>query len=145
MGISDINVTLANEAAMRVCASQWNVLEGHGESDHNPIEIVVTHFLALDVNARVNGWYFREADWALHRHYMREVAAQVSFSTFCAINVDEEVAWVSSVSNSMFGRHHTVTRKRVKRWTRGLIDEQRARRANAKGGAQLREQINERL
>ncbi|KAH8333029.1 hypothetical protein KR067_007955, partial [Drosophila pandora] len=32
-GASDIDVTLANEAAMRVCDFQWNVLGGHGVSD----------------------------------------------------------------------------------------------------------------
>ncbi|KAH8323026.1 hypothetical protein KR074_008687, partial [Drosophila pseudoananassae] len=33
MGRSDIDVTLVNESAMRVCAFQWSVLGGHGVSD----------------------------------------------------------------------------------------------------------------
>ncbi|KAH8273773.1 hypothetical protein KR026_003018, partial [Drosophila bipectinata] len=32
-GKSDIDVTLVNESAMRVCAFQWSVLGGHGVSD----------------------------------------------------------------------------------------------------------------
>ncbi|KAH8332883.1 hypothetical protein KR074_003896 [Drosophila pseudoananassae] len=157
MGRSDIDVTLVNESAMRVCVFQWSVLGGHGVSDNNPIEIVVTHNMALDANAVVNGLRYGGANWALHGHCVREAATQVPFSTFCAMNVDEQVAcvteWVTSANDIMFARHRKVTRKRVKWWTRDLKAQlrslrsllkkvQRARRSDAEGLAQLRDQYS---
>ncbi|KAM8701632.1 hypothetical protein ACLKA7_005239, partial [Drosophila subpalustris] len=152
MGKSDIDVTFVNEAAMRMFDFSWNVLGGYGISDHNPIEVCVTHTSTMNESVGGNRWRTRGANWSMHGMFVREEATQVDLGSFRALSVDEQVVlvnrWMTSANDRMFERHRKVNLKRVKWWTRELTLKrrsvrtlrkrfQRARSSGAEGAAQL--------
>jgi len=153
MGKSDIDVTFVNEAALGVFAFEWSVLGGHGVSDHNPIEVCITHTSTVLDSERGNRWRTCGANWSLHEVLVREESTQVDLDTFRALSVDEQVAcvsrWLTCVNDRMFERTRKVNLRHVKWWTHELTLKrrsvrtlrkrfQRARIASTDDAAQLR-------
>ncbi|KAL7724888.1 hypothetical protein ACLKA6_016352 [Drosophila palustris] len=114
-------VVRSKTAAMRMFDFSWNVLGGYGISDHNPIEVCVTHTSTMNESVGGNRWRTRGANWIMHGVFVREEATQVDLGSFRALSVDEQVVlvnrWMTSANDRMFERHRKVNLKRVKWWT----------------------------
>ncbi|KAM8702136.1 hypothetical protein ACLKA7_005580 [Drosophila subpalustris] len=117
-------VVRSKTAAMRMFDFSWNVLGGYGISDHNPIEVCVTHTSTMNESVGGNRWRTRGANWSMHGMFVREEATQVDLGSFRALSVDEQVVlvnrWMTSANDRMFERHRKVNLKRVKWWTQAL-------------------------
>ena len=145
-GVSDIDVTAANGAAMTAFSFRWRVCDGWGISDHNLIEIVVTCDQRTRVTVPLRRWRDRDVDWDNYAEFVRAAALLQPLEDFRARTLDDQVdqidQWMCSANDTLLGRCRKTKPGKVSWWTRELdqmrrtvrrlrIRFQRARRTGA--------------
>lgn len=145
-GVSDIDVTAANGAAMTVFDTRWRVIDGWGISDHNLIEIMITYRRQTGRTALTRGWRSRDVYWDGYSDYFRGIALSQPLTDFRAMTIDDQIAqidtWMVTVNDTLLGRRREARPGKVKWWTPELDMMrrnvrrlrryfQRARRSNA--------------
>lgn len=126
-GVSDIDVTVVNDAAVRKYTTQWRILDGHSVSDHNPIVLTLAPTAeeahVVDTTLR---WRTRQIDW---QHYTGELCAYVNtqcpIANFEGMELDEKLATlrtlIYSVNDHALGRlAGRRNQSKVLWWTREL-------------------------
>lgn len=124
-GVSDIDVTAANGAAMTAFGSRWRVCDGWGVSDHNLIEIVISDREGRTrVTDRAPGWRVRDIDWTLYADSVRAAFASMPIEEFSRLTVDDQVALLerrmSAVNDALLGRRSFARPSKVRWWSREL-------------------------
>ena len=132
-GVSDIDVTAANGAALTAFTSRWRVCDDWGVSDHNLIEIVLTYQGLTRETESTRSWRDRQVDWNYYADYIRETALVQSLDDFRALTVDTQVEmidqWMCSANDILLGRRRKTKPRGVVWWTREL-DQMRRRVRN---------------
>lgn len=119
-GRSDIDVTAVNESACNRLRFRWNV-DVSGVSDHNFIEVVITHGENVVRDVNVKRWRARNVDWERYGMCVRNLALGVPIREFEGMTVDGQIEclneWVWSVNDDLLGRYRRVNSKKVRWWT----------------------------
>lgn len=124
MGVSDIDVTVANSAALAAFDFRWTV-RGSSTSDHNLIEIVASSNRVLVRETEpLRRWRLHEVDWGFYSDNIRAAASEQPLDDFRALSLDDQVStldrWMCSVNDSLFRRSARAGPRRIRWWTREL-------------------------
>ena len=154
-GVSDIDVTLMNQAADRAFVARWEVKGGWGLSDHNLIQIMVTPKSPPSLyESPLRRWRTSGIDWNQYGRSVREAVLGIPLRAFEDLGVDEQIARLYEV---VWGVNDRVLRKcesfmvrKIKWWTRELTLKRRtvrrkfqlARRSNSDRLSQLRHELS---
>lgn len=128
-GCSDIDITLVNQAASRCLEFDWKVLGGTGLSDHNPIEVVITHAYSEIETDVIKTWRTGRADWVLYGECIQFAFRGLPLDAFTRLEVDEMVRVINekvdSVNEDLFERSRKTKPRQVRWWNRELNEKRR--------------------
>lgn len=121
-GVSDIDVTVVNEAA-HVYSFDWKIVEGLGISDHSIIEISmgfkVNNTMVLPVR-----WSTMNVDWKNYREAVNLKVENVSLENYEVWSIDRKVDWIEGVfyevNDDQLQRMTGRRVKRIKWWNNNL-------------------------
>lgn len=121
-GVSDIDVTIANSAALRTFQFSWRVRPSI--SDHNFIEIVIAYERTTDSSLDIVRWRTRDVNWDVYGEFIAAEVADVPLEVFRRKTVDEQVtclnAAVHRVNDNLLIRSRRRIMRRLRWWTREL-------------------------
>lgn len=131
-GNSDIDVTVANGAAISSFHFEWTVFVG-GLSDHNIIKIVCTcartvrpTVIVRDIERR---WITKGANWAEYIGKLHECAANVPLHDFRPLSIDEQVhlvkTWAWHCNDALLRRSTRLNVRSVSWWSQDLSEKKR--------------------
>lgn len=121
-GCSDIDVTVANGAAMTAFDFRWRVCDNWGVSDHNLIEIVATYRRRTESAVPLpRRWRLNDVQWDTYCDRIGAYASSYTLDEFRALTVDEQVArvdaWMCQANDELLGRCRSTRTSRVKWWS----------------------------
>ena len=120
-GVSDIDVTAANGAALTAFDFRWRVCDGWGVSDHNLIEIKVSYEERTRDTESLRKWRLGHVDWDIYADSFRATALEQSLEDFRALTIDDQVSkidqWMCTVNDALLGRCRKTRLSKVKWWT----------------------------
>lgn len=120
-GVSDIDLTIANEAALRTFQFSWQV--SPSVSDHNFIEIVVDCERTVS-SLDILRWRTRNVDWNVYGEHILNEFRNVPVDVFRRWTADEQIAFINEsvqrVNDNLLQRCRKKTLRRLRWWTREL-------------------------
>lgn len=126
-GVSDVDVTIANTAALLAYQFSWMVRPSI--SDHNYIEIVISYERAEDSGLDMVRWRTRSVNWDIYGAVIAAEVSSVPIEVFCDRTVDGKVSFLNDtihrVNDSLLTRTRKRTLRRLRWWTRELTVKRR--------------------
>ena len=118
-GRSDIDITIANSAAMKYNYS-WKVQPTWSTSDHNVIEISMTHHGLEAENTSLFAWHTKNVNWSQYSERIKMEAQQVSHTVFDALPIDIQISviekWIYQVNDDFLKKVKLTKFSKVKWW-----------------------------
>lgn len=131
MGVSNIDVTAVNGAALRF-DFHWRIDPEFVSSDHRLIEVTMTFVMSGTIPVCMNErkWIDAGADWNLYVERFREVSYGISLNDFRSMSIDHKVetidGWMVDVNETMFKRPSQALVKKTSWWNSALNEKRKA-------------------